>query len=158
MIAIVRSVAVLMVFLAATAAAQVPPDRDGLLAGDAMGQAAVAEMNGCPNPAKLLEAAKTLKLTPTQTSGVEAIVRDLRTRAVDLGKRIVAVEEELSDAFKSGLVSEKTIQETADQIAKLRGKLRALHLAAAFKARAILTDEQMRAYAALKPAGKAPKK
>ena len=137
---------------------QIPSDRDGLLAGDAMGQAAPAELNGCPSPKRVMDLAKELKLSIGQRTAVEALNRDLKTRATDLGKRIVAVEEELNDAFKSGLVSEKSIQETTDQIAKLRGKLRAIHLAAALKMRSTLTAEQFRVCAGIKiPKGGAKK-
>jgi Spy/CpxP family protein refolding chaperone len=151
----VRSVIMAVVFLSGMAVAQTPADRDGLLAGDAMGQAASAESNGYPIPQRLMQFSKELKLTPPQKAAMDALARDLKTRAADLGKRIVAVEEELGDAFKSGLVSERTIQETSDQIAKLRGRLRAFHLTAALKAKTLLTEEQLRAYGSLKSPAKA---
>jgi hypothetical protein len=72
------------------------------------------------------------------------------SRAVDLGKRIVSVEEELNEAFQSGLVSAKTIQETVGQIGSMRSRLRVLHLIAHMNARGVLTTDQWRTYKELK--------
>ncbi len=130
--------------------AQIPADKAGLLAGDEMGLAATAELNGYPGPKRILDLSKELKLTPAQQSSIGDIYRDVVKRSKELGKRIISVEEELNEAFKSGLVSEKSIQETSDQIAKLRGRLRAEQLIAHLKTRALLTDPQIKLYASLR--------
>ncbi len=151
-----RWMVVLAVIAVCTAAgtwdgvAQVPPDKSALLAGDVPGQAGTAEMNGYPGPKQVLEYAKELKLTSAQSSAIAEINKGLVARAKELGKRIVSVEEELNEEFKSGLVSEKSIQETTDQIAKLRGRLRAEYLTAHLKTRALLTGDQLRTYAELR--------
>ncbi len=130
--------------------AQVPPDKAALLSGEGAGQVSTAELNGYPDPRRVLEYAKELKLTSAQSAAVAEINKGLVVRAKELGKRIVSVEEELNEEFKSGLVSEKSIQETTDQIAKLRGRLRAEQLIAHLKTKALLTGDQIRTYAALR--------
>ncbi len=126
--------------------AQIPADRAGLLNGEEMGQAAAADLNGYPAPKRVLDLATDMKLSPDQKKSIQAISNETKSRAIELGKRIIAVEEELNDAFQSGLVSSKTVQESADQIGKMRSRLRALHLTAHLRVREILTPEQLDLY------------
>jgi Spy/CpxP family protein refolding chaperone len=130
--------------------AQVPSDRDGLLKGEGMGLASVAEMNGFPGPKQALDLASDLKLTNVQKKSLGDIYNQTKKRASELGQRIIAVEEELNDAFQSGLVSDKTIRETVDQIGVMRSKLRVLHLSAHLQTKAILTPDQAEIYKRLR--------
>jgi len=140
------------------ARSQVPSDRDVLLGGAESGQQRPAEINGFPGPGRLLELEKELHLTDAQKKSLRAISGETRTRAIELGKRIIGIEEELNDAFRTGLVSEQSIRDDAEQIGRLRGKLRAVHLASHLKARKILTPEQISACRNLKSKEQAPKR
>jgi len=142
--------------LAAICAAQVPPDRDDLLKGKGAGQGMFAELNGYPGPQHVLDLADGLKLSETQKKSIQELYGDMSTRAKELGQRIVGIEEELDEAFKSGLVSEKSVRDDCEQIGKLRGRLRAVHLAAHLKTRALLTDVQYDQYKKLRSAEKKP--
>jgi Spy/CpxP family protein refolding chaperone len=139
------------------AAAQVPPDRDLLLAGSETGQVRPADANGFPGPRRLLELEKDLTLTPGQKKSLLTLAEETQKRAAELGKRIVRVEEEQYDAFRTGLVSEQSVREDAEQIGRLRGKLRGIHLVAHLKAKKLLTADQRALYRKLKntePEGK----
>jgi Spy/CpxP family protein refolding chaperone len=142
-----------------TAVAQIPADRNGLLKGEQMGQAAYAEANGYPDPRKVLAAAKGLQLTPDQQQTLVLLVKQTDQRAMELGKKIVAVEEEIAGAFSAGMVAEPSVLETTNQIALLRGKLRALHLNSFIKTKSLLTPEQITQYKKLAvPVKNSPKK
>ena len=143
-------VLMLSVFVFFFALSQVPPDRDGLLKGEGMGQAKYAEMNGYPGPKHVLELADKLRLTESERKSIQAIHDEMSTRAKDLGQRIVDVEEELNNAYKEGLVSEKSVRDDAEQIGRLRGKLRAVHLKAHLKTKKILTQAQIDLYKKLR--------
>ncbi|MBI1804754.1 MAG: Spy/CpxP family protein refolding chaperone [Ignavibacteriae bacterium] len=136
--------------IALCANAQVPPDRDGLLGGEGMGYGQFAEINGYPGPKQVLDLADKLKLTAAQKKSMQEIYGEMRTRAKELGKRIVGIEEELNEAFSSGLVNEKATRDDCEQIGKLRGRLRAAHLAAHLKAKNILTETQIESYKKLR--------
>ncbi len=146
------------VFTSQTAFGQVPSDHDMLLAGAETGEIRPAEANWYPSPTRALELEKELRLTEAQKKTLKEAADEARPRAIELGKRIVGVEGELNDAFRSGMVSEQSIKDDADQIGRLRGKLRAVFLTARLKARRILTPEQLNIYKNLKPQTQTPKK
>lgn len=139
------------------AIAQIPTDRDGLLAAEGMGQASYAEMNGYPGPKHVLDLAKDLQLTDAQKKSVQEVYNEMKTRATDLANRIIRVEEELNEAFKSGMVAETSVRDDAEQIGKLRGRLRSIHLIAHLKTKKILTPQQIEQYKKLRAASNTPK-
>ena len=132
---------------------QVPADHDALLNGEGMGMAAYAEVNGYPGPKHVLDLANDLQLSPPQKKAIQDVYDQTKTRAKELGERIVSVEEELNQAFAAGLVSDKSIRETVDQIEKLRARLRTVHYAAHLKTRSLLTTDQLEVYKRLQRAG-----
>ncbi len=136
--------------VALRATAQIPPDRDDLLKGQGAGQGMFAEMNGYPGPKHVLDLADKLKLPESQRKSIQGIYNDMQTRAKELGERIVNIEEELDEAFKNGLVSDKSVRDDCEQIGKLRGRLRAVHLAAHLKTKMVLTEQQIESYKKLK--------
>ena len=135
---------------AGTLSAQIPPDRDALLNGDGNGMAQYAESNGFPGPKHVLDLAEKLGLSAKQKAEVREIYEDMRTRARSMGKMIVKVEEELNDAFSSGMMKQESIEEDAESIGKMRGTLRGVHLAAHVKTKEILTKKQVELYIALR--------
>jgi Spy/CpxP family protein refolding chaperone len=132
-----------MMLAAGIASAQIPADKDALLAGDAAGQAKFAEANGYPGPKQVLDLGAVLNLTADQKRRVSEIYKATDARARELGKRIVRVEDELNTAFRQGLVSERSVNDDAEQIGRLRGKLRAVHLTARMRTKDVLTRAQI---------------
>jgi Spy/CpxP family protein refolding chaperone len=132
------------------AAAQVPADRDVLLSGEGAGQGMAAEANGFPGPKHVLDLGAALSLTPDQKREITAVYKEMNARAKELGTRIVRVEEELNTAFRQGLVSERSVRDDAEQIGRLRGRLRAVHLAAHVKTKDLLTKSQLDLYKSLR--------
>jgi Spy/CpxP family protein refolding chaperone len=143
---------VLLLIVSTYAFSQVPPDKAALLNGDGMGQGEYAEQTGYPGPKHILDLSDKLKLTDSQKQSVQKLYDEMNTRAKELGKQIVRVEQELRDAIAGGLVSEKSIQTDCDDIGRLRGKLRAVHLAAHLKTKSVLTDAQLALYKNLRAA------
>lgn len=137
-------------FLASSAVSQVPSDREALMNGDEGSQASYAEDSGCPSPKKVLDAAVELDLTPAQKKSVQKIYDDARERAKELGKQIVRIEQEISQAFREGLVTAKSITADAQDIGRLRGKLRAVHLVAHLETKGVLNNEQVKMYMKMK--------
>ncbi len=136
------------------ASAQIPSDRDVLLNGEGAGQAMTAEVNGYPGPAHVLEHTTDLGLSQKQIQAVLKIKEEMLSRAKELGKRIVQIEQELDEAFKSGMLNERSIRDDAEQIGKLRGRLRAVHLTAHLQTKGILSQAQLEKYPGLKTAQK----
>ena len=140
-----------MVFLAAgLAQAQVPADKDVLLKGEGAGQGLYAELNGYPGPKHVLDVATMLSLTPEQKRRITEIYKQMDARARELGTRIVRVEDELNTAFRQGLVNERSVNDDAEQIGRLRGRLRAVHLTAHLKTKDILSRTQLDMYKSLR--------
>jgi len=137
-----------IVFIACfeAALAQVPPDREGLLGGEGMGQAKSAEMNGYPGPKHILEMAAELKLTDSQKNSIQMIYDEMKLQAASLGRLIVNKEEQLDETFSKRSVDSNSVREISEQIGKLRGQLRAVHLVAHLKSKEVLTPEQIKAY------------
>lgn len=148
--AALAGLAVLALLASATAMAQVPPDRDGLLNGEGMGMASYAESNGWPGPKHVLDLAAKLELTAKQKAEVKEIYDDMLSRARTLGKMIVKVEGELNYQFNSGMLKQESVEEDAESIGKMRGTLRGIHLGAHVRTKAVLTPKQIELYVALR--------
>ena len=138
--------------------AQIPADRDGLLNAEGMGQAKFAELNGYPGPKHVLELGDKLQLSDEQKKTVTAAYNDMATRAKDIGKQIVRIEGELNDAFARNFVNEKSVRDDAEEIGRLRGKLRSVHLNAHLRTKALLTAKQIEMYKTLRGVTKEVKK
>jgi hypothetical protein len=139
-------IAWMLVFIVSVSWSQVPADREALLSGDEGGQAGYAEESGCPSPRKVLDAAVELDLSASQKKEIRKIYDDSRERAIELGKQIVRIEQEISKAFHEGMVTTKSITADAQDIGRLRGKLRAVHFVAHLETKNALTSEQIRMY------------
>ena len=137
----------MLVFLSLSALnfvlSQVPSDRTALLNGDEGTQAKVAETLGYPSPKNILDQAGTLKLSDVQRKSINEIYIESVSRAKDLGKQIVKIEEELHEALQTGFVNEKSLADDAQQIGRLRGRLRGVFLTAHYKTQKILTSTQI---------------
>jgi hypothetical protein len=125
------------------ALSQVPSDRTALLNGEEGTQAKVAETLGYPSPKNILDQASTLRLSDVQRKSLNEIYIESVSRAKDLGKQIVKIEEELHDALQTGFVNEKSLADDAQQIGRLRGRLRGVFLTAHYNTKKVLTSIQL---------------
>jgi Spy/CpxP family protein refolding chaperone len=147
-----KFIVILFVLLALPAPGRAQLDSAGLRSGEGMGQGKLAEENGFPGPKHVLDLAKELDLTPEQLKAVKAVYAEMQTRAKELGAHILRIEGELKDGFEQKMLSERSVRDDAEQIGRLNGRLRATHLVAHLKTKAILTPKQLDRYHALRAA------
>ena len=121
--------------------------------GGGWGFAKAAELNGMPGPFHLLELKDEIPLTREQVTAITAIHERMREAAVAEGEHFIAAERALEDAFRAGRVTEKSLRTLLADIARSRARLRFIHLSAHLETPALLTDEQIARYDALRGYG-----
>lgn len=120
------------------------------LAGQGMGLALAAELNGYPGPVHVLELAKQLYLTESQKAQTEKLRSAMLRKTTESGRLIVERERELDWSFASGEIDESRLRTLAGEIARLQGELRVAHLQTHLEMKRILTPEQIRIYSELR--------
>jgi len=115
-----------------------------------MGFARSAELNGYPGPAHVLELAADLVLSPEQVARTEALFVRMRTRAAELGRRLVDEERALERTFASRSVTPQSLEAALARIAGLRAEVRRVHLDAHLEQASLLSEPQIAAYARLR--------
>ncbi len=128
-------------------------DVKGYLAGKGMGMAKSAELNGWPGPLHLQELAGKLELSPVVRAKIKAVYDAMKAEAAALGRSIVAAERKLDREFAARTGKTPTIVPLTDTIARLKGRLRAVHLKAHLAVRPFLTAHQVTRYNALRGYG-----
>jgi Spy/CpxP family protein refolding chaperone len=121
-----------------------------LLAGEGMGLAKAAELNGYPGPVHVLELASQLSLTSSQLAETEELFRSMEGEAKALGRALVEEERALDQLFTSSRVTSELLATSLNRIGKLQVKLRGVHLEAHLEQRRILTPEQNAQYPELR--------
>lgn len=121
-----------------------------LLDGEGLGYALAAELNGYPGPLHVLELAEELSLDHEQREETQALFERMRTEARALGRELVDAETELDRKFAAGKVTQEQLRSSVSQIATLQGRLRAVHLGAHLEQAALLSQDQVAAYARLR--------
>lgn len=117
-----------------------------LLAGRGMGLAKAAELNSYPGPMHALELRNALGLDAVQVAALEDQKSRMAEAAVALGHQLVAAERELDRLFAERRVDAASLQARAEEIGRLQGRLRAVHLATHLETRATLSEAQVRRY------------
>ena len=120
------------------------------LAGNGMGLAKAAELNGYPGPAHVLALADPLALTDPQRADTQAVFARMQAEARSLGERLVAEERALDRAFADHTVTPDALATATASIAALQGRLRDVHLRAHLEQVRILTPGQVARYASLR--------
>ena len=121
-------------------------DIDDLLNGRGWGLAKAAELNGLPGPAHLLEMKDEIGLLPGQVREIEGLFAEMKEKAMALGKRFVALEHSLNQAFARRDIDEDRLKTFVTAIGKVRSDLRHVHLATHLRTPKILSDDQIKAY------------
>lgn len=127
-----------------------PGEVAALLAGEGMGLAKAAELNGYPGPAHVLMLADELKLDAEQLAATRAIEREMRAAAIAAGRKLVETERELDRLFASRTVTPESLRSSLDTIAALRAELRRVHLEAHLRQTELLNPAQIKEYALLR--------
>ena len=120
------------------------------LAGNGMGLAKAAELNGYPGPAHVLALAEPLGLTGPQRANTQAVFARMQAEARSLGERLVAEERALDRAFADHTMTPDALAAATASIAALQGRLRDVHLRAHLEQVRILTPGQVARYATLR--------
>jgi hypothetical protein len=119
---------------------------DALATGQGFSQALSAELNGFPGPRHVLDLADRLQLDAGQRSTVEALFAEMRAEAVAAGEAVLAAERDFDRAFRDGTISEAEIATATEEIGRLRGVLRGIHLRYHLRTKALLTPHQVAVY------------
>ncbi len=126
------------------------PEVADLLAGQGMGLAKAAELNGYPGPAHVLENAAALSLTSQQRDSTQALLDKHKARARQMGAQLVAAERALDGAFVSREIDGTGLVRLTAEIGKLQGQLREEHLRTHLEQTALLNQHQIQHYSALR--------
>lgn len=120
------------------------------LAGAGMGYARAAELNHFPGPMHVLELADKLDLSEHQLKATRALMEEHKAHARAVGAKLVAAEQALEQLFRSGKVEAKALASATRAAADLQGEYRLSHLDTHLKMRALLTEQQVENYDALR--------
>jgi hypothetical protein len=119
---------------------------EGYLNGEGLGMALPAELNGYPGPRHVLQLAENLELSEGQGAAVHRIFDSMKSRAVELGARIVELERRLDEEFAARSITPAALDSLTEEIAQLQGRLRAVHLRAHLELAGVLTEAQLEEY------------
>jgi Spy/CpxP family protein refolding chaperone len=122
----------------------------GYLAGNGMGLAKPAELNGYPGPAHVLEMAGKIGLTAEQRGQTQSVFDSMQASAAALGRQLVEEERALDRLFSTRTASSASLAASLEKIAAIQAKLRGAHLEAHLAEAAILTAAQVEAYVRLR--------
>lgn len=131
-----------------------PQEIQALQKGAGMGFAKLAELNHFPGPKHVLELSQQLGLTPDQLAETNVLFADMQFKAKSLGRELLAAEAALDHAFENDEITAETLEKTLLEIGEIRARLRFVHLEAHLRQRALLTDEQVISYDALRGYGR----
>lgn len=121
-----------------------------LRAGEGMGLALAAELNGYPGPRHVLDLGAKLGLTDAQRSRIQQLFDAMKAEAVPLGQKLIAAEHDLNAAFADRTITPERLQAATAAIGELQGKLRDTHLKYHLATAALLTPDQIHRYTELR--------
>lgn len=121
-----------------------------LLAGQGMGLAKAAELNGYPGPAHVLENAESLALTPAQRLTSKTLLDRHKAQARQIGSKLVLAERALDQAFRDRQIDSASLSRLTADIGSLQAQLREEHLRTHIEQTDVLTHEQVQRYAQLR--------
>ena len=125
-----------------------PEETRGLQEGEAMGLARVAEFNGYPSPAHVLEAAHAgkLDLYADQRQAIERVQAAAKAKAELLGREILAQEAALEASIRTGRMVDEDLARQVEEIGRKVAELRLTHLRAHLQTTSLLRPEQIEEY------------
>jgi Spy/CpxP family protein refolding chaperone len=117
-----------------------------LLGGHGMGLARAAELNSYPGPRHVLDMAEQLHLTSEQTAALNRVFATMHDAALPLGRELLARETQLDRLFVERHATPEAVRTLTEQIGRLQGELRAVHLNAHVATVTILQPTQIARY------------
>ncbi|WP_409523924.1 hypothetical protein [Nitrincola sp. MINF-07-Sa-05] len=121
--------------------------------GGGWGMALVAELNGIPGPAHLLELKDRIELTEEQIERITLQLKVMKAAAIPVGQQLIRAEAELERAFQSGEINEAGLMTLLEYSEKARTELRFIHLSQHLTTPALLTQKQITRYNRLRGYG-----
>jgi hypothetical protein len=115
-------------------------------AGQGMGLAKAAELNGYPGPAHVLENADQLALSTEQRRASAALMQEHKARARVLGEQVLDAEQALDNAFARKSIDADLLTRLIREIGQKQAQLREEHLRTHLHQTTLLTHEQLRKY------------
>lgn len=128
-------------------------EQSALIAGQGLGFAKAAELNGYPGPRHVLELSRELALSDAQRQATQALFDRMRDAAQADGKALVEAERELDLLYASKSATRDRVNAQLARIEALRTHLRGVHLDAHLEQAALLTPHQLVQYARLRGYG-----
>ncbi len=126
---------------------------DALIKGeDIYGMSLAAELNHYPNPEKVMKYKKQLDLSPIQVNQFTVINKELHRKKLEMGLIIIHNERTLDSIFKYHRLDNGSLIFFANRYGLYQGELRNVILQSCFKARELLTSQQIKKYEALEKA------
>jgi Spy/CpxP family protein refolding chaperone len=110
------------------------------------GMAFAADQNGYPGPRHVLELKDQLKLTSAQEARVIALQTAMFADARPKSVRLLDAEARLRRLFAEGVADETRVRAVVAEIERARTEVRLVHLLTHLETRALLTEDQRRAY------------
>ena len=101
---------------------------------------------GYPGLRHVLDLSSQLNLSAQQIEEIEVAFERMQSQAKNLGKTIVSKEQELSEAFASGKITNIELEKQTGELAQLYGELRKTHLQAHLQINPLLSAEQIKKY------------
>jgi len=117
-----------------------------LRAGNGMGLALAAELNGYPGPRHAIDLANPLHLSADQVAKLKDLYAAMQAETIPIGAMLIAQERNLNDAFAGRTITLASLQTATQQIGATQATLRAAHLKYHLATVAILTSEQIQRY------------
>ena len=117
-----------------------------LLAGQGMGLAKAAELNGYPGPAHVLELSSQLKLSESQVARTRELHARMDAEAKAAGRLLVDAESELDTLFRERKATPELLAQSLGKVASLQARVREVHLQAHLTQTLLLSAEQIAQY------------
>ncbi len=133
-----------------------PDDIEELKKGGGWGLAKVAELNGVPGPAHILEMEGEIHLTDEQKKEIQKIYKGMKAKAIKLGEQLIHLEMELNDNFSNRTINQMLLEKSVQEIEKIRANLRVVHLSTHLQMPNILSNKQIALYNKLRGYSKDP--
>jgi len=127
-----------------------PDEVKDYLAGKGMGLAKVAELNGYPGPAHVLELASALSLSAEQKARTQTLFNNMQAKAVHFGRMLVEEERNLDKSFSLKTITSETLEASLKRIGMLQAQVRQTHLETHLAQAKILSPAQTAKYIELR--------
>jgi hypothetical protein len=130
---------------------------NALLKGqDLYNMALVAEINHYPHPDKVIKFKKELDLSPIQVNKLNAIIKELHRKILEMGLIVIRNEKALDSIFRTHTLNNGSLIFYANRYGLYQGELRNTILQACLTTWTLLSQQQINKFEALQKAAGGP--